>query len=99
MIPPTASLRLIVEFASACERCRDVAPRLTTPWLVVHGEADRIAPSQGSQVLFDLLGSSDKKLQIYPTLRHEVHNEHPAARAAFLKLLADWTLERAQRKN
>ncbi|MGH8178869.1 MAG: lysophospholipase [Steroidobacter sp.] len=98
-IPSSASLRLIVEFAKACERCREAAPRLTTPWLVVHGEADEIAPSHGSQVLFDLLGSADKKLVIYPGLRHEVHNERPAARAAFIDLLAHWTLERARRKN
>jgi alpha-beta hydrolase superfamily lysophospholipase len=96
-IPPTASLRLIVEFAAACERCREAAPQLTIPWLVVHGEADEIAPSHGSQVLFDRLGSADKKLVIYPGLRHEVHNEQPAARAAFLDLLTHWTLERAQR--
>ena len=97
-IPPTASLRLIVEFAAACERCRDAAPRLTIPWLVVHGEADKIAPSHGSQVLFDRLGSADKKLVTYPGLRHEVHNEQPAARAAFLDLLTQWILERAERE-
>jgi alpha-beta hydrolase superfamily lysophospholipase len=93
-IPKTASLRLIVEFAQACERCREGAARLTSPWLVVHGEADAIAPFHGSQVLFDRLGSMDKKLVIYPGLRHEVHNEQPAARAAFLNLLAEWVLAR-----
>ena len=53
LIPPTASLRLIVEFAAACERCRAGAAQMTLPWLVVHGEADAIAPVQGSRVLFD----------------------------------------------
>jgi alpha-beta hydrolase superfamily lysophospholipase len=96
-IPSTASLRLIVEFAAACERCREAAPQLTLPWLIVHGEADEIAPSHGSQVLFDRLGSADKTLVIYPGLRHEVHNEQPAARAAFLNLLTHWMLERAER--
>jgi alpha-beta hydrolase superfamily lysophospholipase len=94
-IPPTASLRLIVEFAKACERCRLEAARATTPWLVIHGEVDQIAPAVGSQALYDLLRTPDKKLAIYPGLRHEVHNEHPAARAAFIDLLAEWTLARA----
>jgi acylglycerol lipase len=98
-IPTTASLRLIVEFAKACEQCRTTAPQIVAPWLVVHGEADQIAPSHGSQVLFDGLGSTDKKLVIYPGLRHEVHNEHPAARAAFIDLLTEWTLARAQHHN
>jgi lysophospholipase len=94
-IPPTASLRLIVEFAKACERCRPLAARARTPWLVVHGEADRIAPALGSQALYDLLATPDKRLVIYPALRHEVHNEEPAARAAFLDLLTQWMLTRA----
>lgn len=93
-IPQTASLRLIVEFAKACERSREDAARMTTPWLVVHGEADQIAPSHGSQALFDRLGSTDKTLVIYPGARHEVHNEQPAARDAFVDLLAGWMLAR-----
>jgi alpha-beta hydrolase superfamily lysophospholipase len=93
-IPPTASLRLIVEFAKACERCRVQASRAATPWLVVHGEADQIAPARGSQALYDLLATPDKKLVIYPALRHEVHNEQPAARTAFIDLLTEWMLAR-----
>jgi alpha-beta hydrolase superfamily lysophospholipase len=95
LIPPTASLRLIVEFAAACERCRKAASELTLPWLVVHGEADAIAPVQGSRVLFDALRSPDKQLVIYPGLRHEVHNERPAERAKFVDLLSSWILARA----
>jgi alpha-beta hydrolase superfamily lysophospholipase len=94
-IPSTASLRLIVEFAAACETARQVAPEASLPWLNVHGEEDAIAPVAGSRVLHETLGSSDKQLQIYPDLRHEVHNEVPAARAAFIKLIANWILERA----
>ena len=94
-IPSTASLRLIVEFAKACERVRVLAAQATTSWLVVHGEVDEIAPASGSQALYDLLGASDKTLVIYPGLRHEVHNEHPAAAAAFLELMAGWMLARA----
>lgn len=95
LIPPTASLRLIVEFAAACERCRKGASQLTLPWLVVHGEADAIAPVQGSRVLFEALQSQDKQLVIYPGLRHEVQNERPAERAKFIDLLSGWILERA----
>jgi alpha-beta hydrolase superfamily lysophospholipase len=94
LIPPTASLRLIVEFAAACARVRTEAAQLTLPWLVVHGEADAIAPVQGSRVLFDTLQSQDKQLVLYPGLRHEVHNELPAERAKFIDLLSGWILER-----
>ncbi len=96
-IPATASLRLVVEFAAACERARELAPGITLPWLNVHGEDDAIAPVAGSTVLHDLLGSSDKTLQIYPGLRHEVHNEVIAARAEFVRLISRWMTERAAR--
>ncbi len=89
-IPSTASLRLIVEFAAACERARAAAPQIALPWLNVHGEADAIAPVAGSRVLHDLLGTRDKTLQIPPGLRHEVHNEVAAARAEFVRLIAGW---------
>ncbi len=94
-IPGTASLRLIVEFALACERCRESARRITLPWLVVHGEADEIAPAQGSRVLMERLGSRDKQLVMYRGLRHEVHNEAGAGRAEFLDLISRWIIERA----
>jgi alpha-beta hydrolase superfamily lysophospholipase len=98
-IPRTASLRLIVEFAGACERGRELAPQLQLPWLIVHGAADEIAPAAGSQVLFDLLASKDKTLLLYPGLRHEVHNERPADRAALLQQLGDWILQRARARD
>lgn len=94
-VPPTASLRLIVEFARACERCRELAPRLKTPWLVIHGEEDRIAPAAGSQSLFDALGSADKQTKIYAGLRHEVHNELRHGREQMLTLMTDWMLQRS----
>jgi alpha-beta hydrolase superfamily lysophospholipase len=96
LIPHTASLRLIVEFAAACESCREHAAQITLPWLVTHGEADKIAAVEGSRVLFERLGSTDKKLVIYPGLRHEIHNEKPADRAAFLQLIGDWIAERSR---
>ena len=94
-IPPTASLRLIVEFAAACEAAREAAKSIRLPWLIMHGEEDAIAPAEGSRVLFRDLASTDKQLQIYPGLRHEVHNEVPAAREQFVRLLQQWILQRS----
>jgi acylglycerol lipase len=94
LIRHTASLQLIVEFAAACEACRVHASRITLPWLAVHGEADAVAPVEGSRVLSRSLASSDNTLVTYPGLRHELHNEKPADRTAFLDLLSGWINER-----
>jgi acylglycerol lipase len=95
LIPRTASLNLIVEFAAACETSREYAARIKLPWLAVHGEADAIAPAEGSRVLSRSLASSDNTLVIYPGLRHEVHNEKPTDRNTFLALLGDWIRQRS----
>ncbi|HVF18024.1 MAG TPA: lysophospholipase, partial [Steroidobacteraceae bacterium] len=87
LIPTTASLRLIVEFAKACELARSNAQKIITPTLIVHGERDEIAPATGSQLLFEQLGSADKTLKVYPGLRHEVQNESNADREKFVELL------------
>jgi alpha-beta hydrolase superfamily lysophospholipase len=95
LVPRTASLRLLYGFAVACRTCRANAPKITLPWLAVHGEADKVCPISGSRTLIDTLGSRDKQLVTYPKLLHEVHNEDEAARAALFDLMSRWILERA----
>jgi lysophospholipase len=48
---------------------------LHLPLLVLHGAADRIAPSSGSELLYEQARSADKTLKLYPGLYHEIHNE------------------------
>jgi alpha-beta hydrolase superfamily lysophospholipase len=93
-IPHTASLRLLVEFAAACEGIRTSAADIRVPCLVLHGELDAIAPVAGAQLLFAALGSADKKLVIFPGQRHEVHNESAPVRAQFIATLSEWMLAR-----
>jgi alpha-beta hydrolase superfamily lysophospholipase len=96
LVPRTASLRLLYGFALACRRCYANAPKITLPWLAVHGEADKVCPVSGSRNLVAALGSSDKRLVTYPGLLHEVHNEDERSRAALFELMSRWILERAQ---
>jgi alpha-beta hydrolase superfamily lysophospholipase len=96
LVPRTASLRLLYGFAQACRRCRAQAPKITLPWLAVHGEADRVCPVSGSQVLVAALGSDDKQLVTYPGLLHEVHNEDEPSRSVLFALMTGWILERAR---
>ena len=51
------------------------AAAITAPLLVVHGEADRLIPVQGSRRLLECVGSTDAHLKVYPGLYHEVFNE------------------------
>jgi alpha-beta hydrolase superfamily lysophospholipase len=97
-IPRTASLRLIVEFANACELLRTSARQIRMPCLVLHGEYDAIAPVSGAKQLFDALGSRDKQLNIFAGQLHEVHNESDPVRSRFIDTLVQWVLTRARRR-
>jgi alpha-beta hydrolase superfamily lysophospholipase len=96
LVPRTASLKLLYGFAMACRRCYADAPKITLPWLAVHGEADKVCPVSGSRALIGALGSSDKQLVTYPGLLHEVHNEDDRSRTALFELMTRWILERSQ---
>jgi alpha-beta hydrolase superfamily lysophospholipase len=64
------------------------AAALTAPLLVVHGEADKLIPVQGSRHLMECVGSDDAHLKVYPGLYHEVFNE--PERAVVLDDVASW---------
>lgn len=95
LVPRSASLRLLYGFALASRECQANLSRITKPWLAVHGEADKVCPVSGSRALIDGLGSTDKRLVIYPELLHEVHNEDERARATLFELMTSWILARA----
>ena len=52
-----------------------LAPGITAPRLVVHGEEDRLVSAEGSRRLVEHVGSRDVELKVYPELFHEVFNE------------------------
>jgi alpha-beta hydrolase superfamily lysophospholipase len=64
------------------------AAALTAPLLVVHGEADKLIPVEGSRHLMERVGSTDAHLKVYPGLYHEVFNE--PERAVVLDDVASW---------
>jgi len=67
--------RLINEMFRTMQQVTDGAPGIKLPMLIMHGEADALVSPSGSQQLFELLGSKDKTLKIYPGLYHEIFNE------------------------
>jgi len=94
LVPKAITLRLLTELANASARCLQSARKLRTPWLVLHGLDDVIAPAVGSQRLFDALGSSDKQIRLFPGARHEVHNEIEPTRTEFLNCIVEWLRQR-----
>ena len=78
------------ELLRAMEANRAAAPALTTPVYLFHGEADRLTDPAGSREIFELWGSQDRTLRLWPGSRHETLND--LDRAAVVTELLDWVL-------
>jgi alpha-beta hydrolase superfamily lysophospholipase len=57
------------------ERLRLEAAEIVMPVLIMQGSMDKLVDPDGAQLMFDIIGSSDKALKIYPGLYHEIFNE------------------------
>jgi len=50
-------------------------PQINLPILIMHGTADRLCNPEGSQILYDNVGSNDRTLKLYDGFYHEILNE------------------------
>ncbi|MDK2759964.1 MAG: alpha/beta hydrolase [Sphingopyxis sp.] len=82
------SARLAAEMFDAMATARDGAGEIDLPLLLQHGADDRLTAPEGSRFLFDHVASTDKRLEIYPGLFHEIYNE--PERDAVLGDLIQW---------
>lgn len=66
---------------------------LRTPFLVLHGEQDRLTGIGGSRELVERASSEDKTLKVYPGLFHDLL--HEPERGTVMDDLANWLTRRA----
>ena len=67
--------RLGAELFAAMNEVQANAARITLPILLLHGAQDGLAAPAGSEFLHQHVGSTDKTLNLYPGLYHEIFNE------------------------
>jgi alpha-beta hydrolase superfamily lysophospholipase len=72
LVQPRSTTRLGAELFAAMKRARSGLDRLQVPTLVIHGGADTLVPTTGSEPLGKLPGVERRVL---PNLRHETLNE------------------------
>ena len=89
----TVTLSWGLEFLAALRDLREGAAAITCPLLILHGSEDSIALPQGSRWLAESAGAQDKKLVVFPGLKHELHNELPGERERVFAEIGEW-LER-----
>ena len=69
------SARLLVEMFKTMDQCKTYAGKITLPIRIMHGGADDMTSPEGSELLYNRVGSKDKELRIYNGLMHEILNE------------------------
>jgi lysophospholipase len=80
-----------LEFLDALRELRGGgAAAITCPMLILHGEEDTIANPEGARWLAENAGARERKLIIYPGLKHELHNELPEDRARVFADIGAW---------
>jgi alpha-beta hydrolase superfamily lysophospholipase len=79
-----------LEFLAALRELRDGAAAITCPLLILHGADDSIALAEGSRWLAGSAGAQDKKLVVFPGLKHELHNELPGERDRVFAEIGEW---------
>ena len=81
------SARFLLGLRQTMDRVQAQASQITLPILIMHGGADVMTAPEGSEKLFSLVSSPDKKLKVYPGLYHEIFNE-PEAESVYADVLA-----------
>lgn len=67
--------RLGAELLKGMQRVQAEASKISIPVLIMQGSDDRLVDPDDGQLLYDLVGSADKTLKMYPGLHHEIFNE------------------------
>jgi lysophospholipase len=85
--------RTAVQLADSVERFPETVSAITVPVLILYGTADGLCPPAGSVMLGERIGSSDKTVNAYEGLFHEILNEPERERV--LDDIGGWLAVRA----
>jgi acylglycerol lipase len=67
--------RTIAQLAAAIGAFPVTVSAITLPVLILYGSADRLCPPEGSRMIHERIGASDKQIRAYDELYHEILNE------------------------
>ena len=87
-----------LEFSGAVERMKKftlagIAEQVSCPFLILHGENDRIIPPEEARKLHAAIGSSNKTLKIFTAAEGGAEHCQVDDRQAGVNFIADWITE------
>ncbi|GAA6229697.1 monoglyceride lipase isoform X1 [Lates japonicus] len=83
-----------IQLIGAAARIEKEIPSISWPFLLLHGDADKLCDIRGSKMMYENAPSSDKTLKIYEGGYHALHHDLPEVAQSVLKEVAGWITER-----
>nr|BAE28433.1 unnamed protein product [Mus musculus] len=83
-----------IQLLNAVARVERAMPRLTLPFLLLQGSADRLCDSKGAYLLMESSRSQDKTLKMYEGAYHVLHRELPEVTNSVLHEVNSWVSHR-----
>ena len=93
LIHDRISGRLYTELVTRIRSSSKAASLISVPSLVLQAGEDHVVSREATERFYQALGSSDKTLEIFEGLYHEVLNE--TSRHSIFSQIGDWLLQRA----
>ncbi|KAF6088632.1 monoglyceride lipase [Phyllostomus discolor] len=82
------------QLLNAVSRVERALPKLTLPFLLLQGSADRLCDSKGAYLLMESAKSQDKTLKIYEGAYHVLHKELPEVTNSVFHEINTWVSQR-----
>ncbi|TKC45758.1 hypothetical protein EI555_019725 [Monodon monoceros] len=82
------------QLLNAVSRVERALPKLTLPFLLLQGSADRLCDSRGAYLLMESAKSQDKTLKIYEGAYHILHKELPEVTSSVFREINTWVSQR-----
>ncbi|XP_015977435.1 monoglyceride lipase isoform X1 [Rousettus aegyptiacus] len=83
-----------IQLLNAISRVERALPKLTLPFLLLQGSADRLCDSKGAYLLMESAKSQDKTLKIYEGAYHVLHKELPEVTNSVFHEINMWVSQR-----
>ncbi|XP_022377186.1 monoglyceride lipase isoform X3 [Enhydra lutris kenyoni] len=83
-----------IQLLNAISRVERALPKLTLPFLLLQGSADRLCDSKGAYLLMESAKSQDKTLKIYEGAYHILHKELPEVTNSVFREINMWVSQR-----
>ncbi|XP_068605814.1 monoglyceride lipase [Brachionichthys hirsutus] len=83
-----------MQLMGATARIERELPSISWPFLLLHGDADKLTDIGGSMMMYKNAASIDKNIKVYEGGYHALHHDLPEVAESVLKEVTDWITER-----